>query len=63
MTMSCDAVPEDQYLFTVVFHGEPELPISPDHARAYVEGKVAEVAHSEYDYDELVVQASSVRVQ
>jgi hypothetical protein len=63
MTMSCDAVPEDEYLFTEVFYEDPDLPVSPEHARAYVVGKVADVAHSEYGYDELVVEASSVRLE
>jgi len=63
MTMSCDAVPEGEYLFTDVIYGDPNLPISPDHARAYVVGKVTEVARSDYGYKELVVQASSVKVQ
>lgn len=63
MTMSCDAVPGDEYLFTEVFYEDPDLPVSPEHARAYVVGQVADVAHSEYGYDELVVEASSVKVE
>jgi hypothetical protein len=63
MTMSCEAVPEDRYLFTEVLYGDPDLPISPEDSRAYVVGRVADVAHSEYGYDELVVEASSVKVQ
>jgi hypothetical protein len=63
MTMSCDAVPESEYLFTDVIYGDPNLPISPDHARAYVVGKIIDIARSEDGYSELVVQASSVKVQ
>jgi hypothetical protein len=63
MTMSCAAVPEGEYLFTEVFYGDPDLPVSPDHAQAYVVGTVRDVAHSEYGYSELVVEASSVKVQ
>jgi hypothetical protein len=63
MTMSCEAVPEDQYLFTDVSYGDPNLPISPDHSRAYVEGTVTDVARSEYGFSELVVEASKVTVE
>jgi len=63
MTMSCAAVPEGEYLFTDVIYGNPHLPISPDHARAYVVGKIIDIARSEEGYSELVVQASSVKVQ
>jgi hypothetical protein len=62
MTMSCDAVPENEYLFTQVDYGDPNLPISPDHARAHVIGTVVDIATSAYGYKELVVQASSVQV-
>lgn len=63
MTMSCDAVPEDEYLFTEVVYGDPNLPITPDNSRAYVVGKIVDVATSAYGYKELIVQASSVKVQ
>jgi hypothetical protein len=63
MTMSCDAVPESQYLFTEVAYGDPNLPISPEHARAYVIGQVVDVGESAYGYSELVVEASSVEVE
>jgi len=63
MTMSCNAVPERQFLFTEVIYGDPNLPISPDHARAHVIGTVVDTATSAYGYKELVVQASSVQVQ
>jgi hypothetical protein len=62
MTMSCDAVPENEYLFTQVDYGDPNLPISPDHARAHVIGTIVDIATSAYGYKELVVQASSVQV-
>lgn len=63
MTMSCEAVPEDQYLFTEVVYGDPDLPISPEHARAHVVGTIVDVAESAYGYSELVVEASSVEVE
>ncbi len=63
MTMSCDAVPENEYLFTVVLYGNPDLPISTEHSRAFVEGTISDVAESEYGYRELVVQATSVEVE
>lgn len=63
MTMSCDAVPENQFLLTEVIYGDPSLPISPNHARAHVIGTVVDTATSAYGYKELVVQASSVQVQ
>jgi hypothetical protein len=63
MTMSCDAVPESEYLFTAVLYGDPDLPVSPEHARAYVEGTISDVAESEYGYRELVVLATNVEVE
>lgn len=63
MTMSCNAVPEGEYLFTVVTYGDPTLPICPDHPAAYVVGKVSGTATSDYGYKELLVQAPSVTVQ
>jgi hypothetical protein len=63
MTMSCDVVPEGEYLFTVVTYGDPNLPICPDHPDADVVGTVSGTATSEYGYKELLVQASSVKVQ
>jgi lysophospholipase L1-like esterase len=63
MTMSCNAVPESEYLFTVVTYGDPTLPICPDHPDAYVVGTVSGTATSDYGYKELLVQASSVKVQ
>jgi hypothetical protein len=63
MTMSCDAVPENEYLFTQVDYGDPNLPVSPDHARAHVIGTIVDIATSAYGYKELVVQASSVQVK
>lgn len=63
MTMSCDAVPESEFLFTQVDYGDPNLPVSPDHARAHVIGTIVDIATSAYGYKELVVQASSVQVQ
>jgi hypothetical protein len=63
MTMSCDAVPENEYLFTDVVYGDPNLHVTPNNSRAYVVGKIVDVATSGYGYKELVVQASSVKLQ
>jgi hypothetical protein len=63
MTMSCGAVPENEYLFTQVDYGDPNLPISPEHAQAHVIGTIVDIASSAYGYKELVVQASSVQVK
>jgi hypothetical protein len=63
MTMSCDAVRENQYLFAEVIYGDLNLPIGPDHARAQVIGAIADIAPSACGYKELVVQAASVQVQ
>jgi hypothetical protein len=62
MTMSCNQVPEDQFLFTQVIYGDPNLPITPDHDQAQVIGKVVDIATSGYGYRELVVEATSVEV-
>ncbi len=59
LTMSCEHVPEDEFLFTVVIFGEPDLDIRPD-TTAHVEGEVVDVAESDYGYRVLVVEASSV---
>jgi hypothetical protein len=63
MTMSCNAVPESDYLFTVVTYGDPNLAICPDHPDAYVTGTVNGAATSDYGFKELLVTASSVKVQ
>jgi hypothetical protein len=63
MTMSCQAVPENKYLFTQIDYNDPSLPVSPAHARAHVEGTIVDVATSDYGYKELVVEASSVRLE
>jgi hypothetical protein len=63
MTMSCNAVPENEYLFTQVDYGDPNLPITPDHDQARVIGKIVDVATSGYGYRELVVEATSVQVR
>jgi hypothetical protein len=63
MTMSCDAVPESEFLFTHVIYGDPNLPVSPDHAQAHVVGTIVDITTSAYGYRELVVQASTVQVQ
>ncbi|HET8861636.1 MAG TPA: hypothetical protein VFM94_00105 [Solirubrobacterales bacterium] len=59
LTMSCDHVPEDEFLFTAVIYGDPDLDIHPD-STAHVEGEVVSIAESDYGYRELVVEASSV---
>jgi hypothetical protein len=63
MTMSCQGVPEDKFLFTQVLYGDPNLAITPNHDQAQVIGKIVNVATSGYGYSELVVEATSVRVK
>jgi hypothetical protein len=63
MTMSCVAVPENEFQFARVDYQNPNLPISPDHAQAHVIGTIVDIATSVYGYKEMVVQASSVQVR
>jgi hypothetical protein len=62
MTMTCDHVPEGQYLFTNVTYDDPSLQPTPDSGTMHVIGRVEDVARSDYGYTELVVQASSVTI-
>ena len=62
MTMSCAHVPESTYLFTQVTYDDPNLPITPSTGTIRVQGRVVDVAKSEYGFNELVVQASSVEL-
>lgn len=62
MTMSCQDVPEDKFLFTQVLYGDPNLAVTPDHDQAHVIGKIVDIATSDYGYNELVVEATSVQV-
>jgi hypothetical protein len=63
MTMSCQHVPENEYLFTDVTYGNPNLAITPDTPEARVIGHVVGTATSDLGYKELLVSASSVVVQ
>ncbi len=56
LTMSCQHVPEDEFLFTAVIYGDPDLDIHSDSV-AHVEGEVVDVLESDYGYSELVVDA------
>jgi hypothetical protein len=60
--MSCNHVPEGQYLFTDVIYDDPSLQPTPDSGTMHVIGRVVDVARSDYGYSELVVQASSVTI-
>jgi hypothetical protein len=60
MTMSCESVPETDYLFTNVTYDDPNLPITPDTGEIRVIGRVVNVATSDFGYRELVVQASNI---
>lgn len=60
MTMSCQHVPEGQFLFTDVVYGDPQLQPTPNTGYMHVVGTVIGTARSAYGYDELEVQASSV---
>jgi hypothetical protein len=62
MTMSCAHVPESTYLFTHVIYNDPNLRITPNTGKIGVEGRVVDVARSEYGYKELVVQASNIQL-
>jgi hypothetical protein len=62
MTMSCDHVPEGQYLFTDVTYDDPSLQPTPDSGTMHVVGQVLGVARSDYGYSELEVQASDVTI-
>jgi hypothetical protein len=60
MTMSCVHVDENTYLFTVVQYDDPNLKPTPDPGQMHVVGTVIGTAHSDYGYNELEVQASTV---
>lgn len=60
MTMSCEAVPEDRYLFTIVQYNDPNLPITPDTGSIQVIGQVEGNIRSDLGYSELEVLASKV---
>jgi hypothetical protein len=60
MTMSCDAVPESEYLFTVVQYDDPNLPVTPDTGSMEVIGTIIASVRSDYGYSELEVQASRI---
>jgi lysophospholipase L1-like esterase len=60
MTMSCQHVPEGQFLFTQVQFGNPRLEMTPSTGEVHVIGKIADIATSDYGYKELVVSASQV---
>ncbi len=60
MTMSCEHVPESQYLFTQVQYDDPHLDITPATGTVSVIGTIIDIATSDYGYKELVVQASKV---
>jgi hypothetical protein len=62
MTMSCAHVPESTYLLTQVIYNDPNLSITPSTGAINVEGRVVDVAKSEYGYKELVVQASNIQL-
>jgi len=62
MTMSCAHVPENTYLFTQVDYDDPNLPITPSTGAINVEGRVVDIATSEYGYKELVVEANNVQL-
>jgi surface antigen len=62
MTMSCDSVPEDRFLFTDVFYPDPHFAINPDTGQIHVHGRIEDISTSDYGYKELVVDASSVTI-
>jgi hypothetical protein len=62
MTMTCEHVPEGQYLFTDVIYDDPSLQPTPDSGTMHVVGRVVDVVRSDYGYSELEVQASKVTI-
>ena len=60
MTMTCQHVPEGEFLFTHVIYGDPNLDVTPSTGEMHIIGRVADVATSDYGYKELVVNASRV---
>lgn len=60
MTMSCQHVPEDQYLFTQVQYSNSHLRVTPSTGLMHVVGKVVGVAKSGLGYKELIVVASKI---
>lgn len=60
MTMSCEHVPEGEYLFTDVVYNDPNLQPTPDTGLMRVIGTIVGVAHSDYGFSILEVQASDV---
>ncbi|NNN09004.1 MAG: hypothetical protein HKL85_07410 [Acidimicrobiaceae bacterium] len=60
MTMSCNSVPENRFLFTEVIFGDPRLGVTPNTGLMHVVGRIVDIATSQYGFHELVVVASSV---
>lgn len=60
MTMSCQHVPENEFLFVQVTYDDPRLRVTPDTGTMEITGRIADIAQSDYGYKELVVQASQV---
>jgi hypothetical protein len=60
MTMTCQHVPENEFLFTQVIYADPSLGITPDTGTVLVQGKIAGVATSNLGFKELVVVASKI---
>jgi len=60
MTMSCDHVPEGEFLFTDVGYDDPNLSVTPDTGKMHVVGKIIDISQSDYGYKELVVEASRI---
>lgn len=45
-----------------VIYGDPNLRVTPDTGYMHVVGTVIDTAHSDYGFDELEVQASSITI-
>jgi hypothetical protein len=60
MTMSCQHVPESEFLFVQVTYDDPSLHVTPDTGSMEITGHIADIAQSDYGYRELIVQASHV---
>lgn len=62
MTMSCQHVPEQEFLFTQVIYGDPNLRVTPGTGYTHVVGTVIGTARSDLGFDELEVQATSITI-
>ena len=63
MRMTCQGVPEDQYLFTDVAYPDPNLDVTPSTGQMFVKGKVIGTTRSDFGFTTLDVLASTIQFQ